>query len=95
MSISGNQRYMVMQSLARSAGESGLFPSSGATAQAPGSIESTVVRLQYNATPADIDDQLEEEFSEECSKYGPVIRVHMMPLTDGVLRIFIQFGSPT
>ncbi|KAF9334803.1 hypothetical protein BG006_001456 [Podila minutissima] len=94
MSISGNQRYMVMQSLARSAGESGLFPSSGATAQAHGSIESTVVRLQYNATPADIDDQLEEEFSEECSKYGPVIRVHMMPLTDGVLRIFIQFGSP-
>ncbi|KAG0343229.1 Poly(U)-binding-splicing factor puf60 [Podila horticola] len=94
MSISGNQRYMVMQSLARSAGESGLFPSSGATVQAPGSIESTVVRLQYNATPADIDDQLEEEFSEECSKYGPVIRVHMMPLTDGVLRIFIQFGSP-
>ncbi|KAG0097915.1 Poly(U)-binding-splicing factor puf60 [Podila epicladia] len=94
MSISGNQRYMVMQSLARSAGESGLFPSSGAIAQAHGSIESTVVRLQYNATPADIDDQLEEEFSEECSKYGPVVRVHMMPLTDGVLRIFIQFGSP-
>ncbi|KAG0035227.1 hypothetical protein BGZ81_011271 [Podila clonocystis] len=94
MSISGNQRYMVMQSLARSAGENGLFPSSGATSQAHGAIESTVVRLQYNATPADIDDQLEEEFSEECSKYGPVIQVRMMSLIDGVLRIFIQFGSP-
>ncbi|KAF9217952.1 hypothetical protein BGZ59_006998 [Podila verticillata] len=94
MSISGNQRYMVMQSLARSAGESALFPTSGTATQGQGSMESTVVRLQYNATPADIDDQLEEEFSEECSKYGPVARVHMMPLTDGILRIFIQFVSP-
>ncbi|KAF9425192.1 Poly(U)-binding-splicing factor puf60 [Podila epigama] len=85
MSISGNQRYLVMQSLARSAG--------GNTAAGLPTLDSTVVRLQYNATPADIDDQLEEEFSEECSKYGPVVRVQMLPLADGLLRIFIQFGS--
>ncbi|KAG0345581.1 Poly(U)-binding-splicing factor puf60 [Podila humilis] len=103
MSISGNQRYMVMQSLARSAGGSaaGLFPATTSTAGTGGggassasAVESTVVRLQYSATPADIDDQLEDEFKEECSRYGPVVRVHMMPLANGILRIFIQFGSP-
>ncbi|KAG0326660.1 hypothetical protein BGZ99_009242 [Dissophora globulifera] len=99
MSISGNQRYMVMQSLARSGG---LVPpaaaatpaSTGAsTEQATGST-ATVVRLQYQATPADIDDQLEEEFREECGKYGPVVRVRLLPLAEGLLRIFIQFASP-
>ncbi|KAF9928076.1 Poly(U)-binding-splicing factor puf60 [Mortierella alpina] len=93
MSISGNQRYMVMQSLARS---SGLVPPAAAAIPAPLShvVQPTVVRLQYSATPADIDDQLEEEFKEECSKYGPVIQVQMLPLADGLLRIFIQFASP-
>ncbi|KAG0241856.1 Poly(U)-binding-splicing factor puf60 [Actinomortierella wolfii] len=56
---------------------------------------SSVVRLQYKATPADVDDQLEEEFREECSKYGPVIQVHILPLTGQFLRIFIQFASVT
>ncbi|KAF9427080.1 hypothetical protein BGZ76_002476 [Entomortierella beljakovae] len=86
MSISGNQRYMVMQSLARSGG---IVPPTQ-----PEPAQPTVVRLQYTATPADIDDQLEEEFSEECSKYGPVTRVRLLPLADGILRIFIQFTSP-
>ncbi|KAF9976567.1 Poly(U)-binding-splicing factor puf60 [Actinomortierella ambigua] len=54
---------------------------------------SSVVRLQYKATPADVDDQLEEEFREECSKYGPVVQVHVMPLTGQFLKIFIQFAS--
>ncbi|KAF9915022.1 Poly(U)-binding-splicing factor puf60, partial [Lobosporangium transversale] len=88
MSISGNQRYMVMQSLARSGG---IVPP--ATSQEP-SVQPTVVRLQYSATPADIDDQLEEEFREECSKYGPVVRVQLLPLLEGLLRIFIEFVSP-
>ncbi|KAF9201856.1 Poly(U)-binding-splicing factor puf60 [Haplosporangium sp. Z 27] len=91
MSISGNQRYMVMQSLARSGG---IVPPASATAQPEVVAQPTVVRLQYNATPDDIDDQLEEEFSEECSKYGPVVKVQLLPLTDGLLRIFIQFMSP-
>ncbi|KAF9987170.1 hypothetical protein BGZ65_004812 [Modicella reniformis] len=60
MSISGNQRYMVMQSLARSGG---IVPPAPATE----TVQTTVVRLQYNATSADIDDQLEEEFREECN----------------------------
>ncbi|KAG0272779.1 hypothetical protein BGZ95_011439 [Linnemannia exigua] len=92
MSISGNQRYLVMQSLARSGGI--VPPASAAAQQSEGMDHSTVVRLQYNATPADIDDQLEEEFKEECSKYGPVILVKLLPLADGLLRIFIQFSSP-
>ncbi|KAF9103692.1 Poly(U)-binding-splicing factor puf60 [Mortierella sp. GBA35] len=92
MSISGNQRYLVMQSLARSGGI--VPPVSAAAQQTKESDHSTVVRLQYNATPADIDDQLEEEFKEECSKYGPVILVKLLPLADGFLRIFIQFASP-
>ncbi|KAF8982975.1 hypothetical protein BGZ46_000255 [Entomortierella lignicola] len=91
MSISGNQRYMVMQSLARSGG---IVPPASATVQPEVVAQPTVVRLQYNATPDDIDDQLEEEFSEECSKYGPVVKVQLLPLTDGLLRIFIQFMSP-
>ncbi|KAF9185247.1 Poly(U)-binding-splicing factor puf60 [Haplosporangium sp. Z 767] len=90
MSISGNQRYMVMQSLARSGG---LVPPTPA-GPPKDAVQSTVVRLQYSATPADIDDQLEEEFKEECSKYGPVILVQLLPLADGLLRIFIQFASP-
>lgn len=93
MSISGNQRYLVMQSLARSGGI--VPPASATTQQAKEMDHSTVVRLQYNATPEDIDDQLEEEFKEECSKYGPVILVKLLPLADGFLRIFIQFASPT
>ncbi|KAG0053932.1 hypothetical protein BGZ83_000158 [Gryganskiella cystojenkinii] len=104
MSISGNQRYMVMQSLARSGG---ILPPAASTTSAsiltnsvPSGLsaggETTVVRLQYSATPADVDDQLEEEFKEECSKYGPVIRVQLLPLNpiEGLLRIFIQFVSP-
>ncbi|KAF9153361.1 Poly(U)-binding-splicing factor puf60 [Linnemannia schmuckeri] len=92
MSISGNQRYLVMQSLARSGG---IVPPASTAAQQPKEMDhSTVVRLQYNATPEDIDDQLEEEFKEECSKYGPVILVKLLPLADGFLRIFIQFASP-
>ncbi|KAG0202369.1 hypothetical protein BGX28_005123 [Mortierella sp. GBA30] len=89
MSISGNQRYLVMQSLARSGG---LVPPAAPAASAP--AVQTVVRLQYSATPADIDDQLEDEFKEECSKYGPVIKVQLLPLVDGLLRIFIHFVSP-
>ncbi|KAF8949257.1 Poly(U)-binding-splicing factor puf60 [Haplosporangium gracile] len=92
MSISGNQRYLVMQSLARSGGI--VPPASTATHQPKEMDHSTVVRLQYSATPEDIDDQLEEEFKEECSKYGPVILVKLLPLADGFLRIFIQFASP-
>lgn len=93
MSISGNQRYMVMQSLARSGG---ILPPSPAATSSSGGGESNVVRLQYEAAPADVDDQLEEEFKEECSKYGPVVRVQLLPLNpvEGLLRIFIQFVSP-
>ncbi|KAK3813418.1 MAG: hypothetical protein J3Q66DRAFT_46782 [Benniella sp.] len=88
MSISGNQRYMVMQSLARSGG---IMPPAPAAKEA---VQTSVVRLQFNATPADIDDQLEEEFKEECSKYGPIVNVQLLPLADGLLRIFIQFVMP-
>ncbi|KAF9926338.1 Poly(U)-binding-splicing factor puf60 [Linnemannia zychae] len=91
MSISGNQRYLVMQSLARSGGI--VPPAAPATQPSPLDL-STVVRLQYSASPEDIDDQLEDEFREECSKYGPVILVKLLPLADGFLRIFIQFASP-
>lgn len=92
MSISGNQRYLVMQSLARSGGI--VPPAPAVSQQAKEMDHSTVVRLQYTATPEDIDDQLEEEFKEECSKYGPVILVKLLPLAEGFLRIFIQFASP-
>ncbi|KAG0003090.1 Poly(U)-binding-splicing factor puf60 [Entomortierella chlamydospora] len=71
MSISGNQRYMVMQSLARSGG---LVPP--AAAQPEVVVQPTVVRLQYSATPADIDDQLEEEFSEECNARSAAAQLH-------------------
>lgn len=93
MSISGSQRYMVMQSLARSGG---ILPAAPVAPALVTRGESAVVRLQYEATPADVDDQLEEEFKEECSKYGPVLHVQLMPLTpaEGLLRIFIQFVSP-
>jgi poly(U)-binding-splicing factor PUF60 len=93
MSISGSQRYMVMQSLARSGG---ILPAAPAAPALATRGDSAVVRLQYEATPADVDDQLEEEFKEECSKYGPVLQVRLMPLTpaEGLLRIFIQFASP-
>lgn len=88
MSISGNQRYMVMQSLARS---SGIVPPAPPTKEP---AQSSIVRLQLNATQADVDDQLEEEFREECSKYGRIVNVQLLPLADGLLRIFIQFAIP-
>ncbi|KAF9582430.1 Poly(U)-binding-splicing factor puf60, partial [Lunasporangiospora selenospora] len=95
MSISGKQRYLVMQSLARSGGgAAAMFPGSvAATSAQQEAQQSNVVRLQYTASPEDIDDQLEDEFREECSKYGPVARVQLLPLADGLLRIFIQFAS--
>ena len=47
--------------------------------------------------PGDVDDDLEGETREECSKYGEVIQVVIYEIPSGVaveeaVRIFVQFN---
>lgn len=42
----------------------------------------------------EVDPELEEEVSEECSKYGAVLRVIVHVVPDGTaVRIFVHFDS--
>lgn len=47
-----------------------------------------------NISPTEVDDQLESEMKEECSKYGPVEKVVLFQdkqSTENVLKILVAF----
>src|SRR3990167_1258019 len=66
LTISGSQRYLVMQKLAR------------ATTSNP----SKIISLKNMVTVSEVDDDLEEEVTSECSKYGKVDRVILYQIPD-------------
>lgn len=83
ITISGTQRYMIMQKLAR--GEI--------------KTPSRVVVLLNMVTADEIDGELESEVTEECGKFGPVEKVviYQEPQNekDVVVKIFVMFRSST
>lgn len=79
-SIKSNQRFEVMKKLEESR--------SGAAAE----IQSNVLLLENMATPEDVDEELKEEISEECGKYGQVQKVVIWNV-DSVVDVLVQFDS--
>ncbi|KAJ3217497.1 Poly(U)-binding-splicing factor puf60 [Dinochytrium kinnereticum] len=85
LSISASQRYSIMQKLLRK------------DEKAP--LESPVVNLKNIVKVDEIDPDLSSEISEECSKYGQVVKVIIWvdPAQnkgpDGEVNIFVQFGT--
>ncbi|VDL76251.1 unnamed protein product [Nippostrongylus brasiliensis] len=56
---------------------------------------STVLVLRNMVNPQDIDEYLEEEIKEECSKYGEVQEVVIAnDQSAGVVKIFVRFSDP-
>lgn len=56
---------------------------------------STVLVLRNMVNPEDIDEYLEEEIKEECSKYGDVQEVVIAnDQSAGVVKIFVRFIDP-
>ncbi|KAL0407527.1 UNVERIFIED_CONTAM: DNA-damage-repair/toleration protein, chloroplastic [Sesamum latifolium] len=59
-----------------------------------------VVLLRNMVGPGEVDDDLEGEVAEECTKFGTVTRVLIFEITepnfpqDEAVRIFIQFDEP-
>jgi splicing factor 45 len=57
----------------------------------------TVVLLRNMVGPGEVDESLEDEVAEECSKFGQVLRVLIFEVTDEgfppteAFRIFVQF----
>ncbi|KAJ3196647.1 Poly(U)-binding-splicing factor puf60 [Irineochytrium annulatum] len=90
MSISATQRYSIMQKLMRK--------------NEPN--DSPVIRLKNMVTVSEIDPDLNGEISEECSKYGNVVKVVIWVdpnagakamgggEEDGSVSIFVQFETP-
>ncbi|KAK1425614.1 hypothetical protein QVD17_20968 [Tagetes erecta] len=60
-------------------------------------VPTSVVLLRNMVGPGEVDDDLEAEVAEECSKYGSVTRVLIFEITepsfpvDEAVRIFVQF----
>jgi splicing factor 45 len=58
---------------------------------------SNILLLKNMVAPGEVDDDLEPEVKEECSKYGQVnnVTVFQMPDMDGedAIRIFVEFAS--
>ncbi|XP_069141156.1 splicing factor 45-like isoform X2 [Argopecten irradians] len=56
---------------------------------------SKVILLRNMVAPGDVDEELEQETSEECSKYGRVIKCVIFEIPGGVeeeaVRIFLEF----
>ncbi|KAL7062920.1 hypothetical protein AAHC03_0137 [Spirometra sp. Aus1] len=55
-------------------------------------VESSVILLENMVDPSELDPELEEEVSEECSKFGTVLRV-LVHANDTAVRIFVHFDS--
>ena len=57
----------------------------------------TVLMLRNVVGPGEVDDDLQAEIEEECSRYGPVEETQMFEVTDGscpseeAVRIFVKF----
>ncbi|KAL1122859.1 hypothetical protein AAG570_003185 [Ranatra chinensis] len=64
-------------------------------------VESRVVILRNMVSPEDVDESLQEEIQEECSKYGEVDRVIIYnekqseddDNPDIIVKIFVEFGK--
>merc|ERR1712212_904182 len=64
--------------------------------------QSGVILLRNMVTPQECDEELEDEISEECSKYGKVERVIIYQERQSededaeiVVKIFVEFGHPS
>eukprot|EP00240_Pyramimonas_obovata_P004942 CAMPEP_0118927142 /NCGR_PEP_ID=MMETSP1169-20130426/4680_1 /TAXON_ID=36882 /ORGANISM="Pyramimonas obovata, Strain CCMP722" /LENGTH=390 /DNA_ID=CAMNT_0006868847 /DNA_START=315 /DNA_END=1488 /DNA_ORIENTATION=- len=59
-----------------------------------------VLMLRNMVGPGEVDEDLEDEVAEECSKYGEVVRVMIFEVTDPnwpaqeAVRIFVEFTKP-
>lgn len=62
------------------------------------SAPSRVICLLNLVDPGDVDDSFETEVSEECAKYGQVLKVLIFETPkapkDSAVRVFVQFDSP-
>ena len=65
-------------------------------------VESVVVVLRNMVTPDEVDEDLEDEVQEECSKYGQVERVIIYQErqsedddADVIVKIFVEFKTPS
>jgi len=56
---------------------------------------SKVILLRNMVGPGDVDDELEPEVKDECTKYGTVVTVHISEMPnkpqDETVRIFVEF----
>merc|ERR1712045_255778 len=64
--------------------------------------QSGVIVLRNMVGPEDVDEELEEEINDECSKYGEVERVIIYQErqseeddADVLVKIFVEFKDPT
>ncbi|KAK1425611.1 hypothetical protein QVD17_20965 [Tagetes erecta] len=70
---------------------------SGSVGVSINGVPTRVVLLRNMVGPGEVDDDLEAEVAEECSKYGSVTRVLIFEITepsfpvDEAVRIFVQF----
>lgn len=81
LSISGNERFLVMQKLARGSS----------------STSCKTISLKNMVTPEEIyDADLEEEITSECSNYGKVEKViiYQDPTTNNEVIVFVSFDTP-
>lgn len=67
----------------------------------PFPLQSKVMVLQNMVTASDLDEDLEEEVTSECSKHGPVDRVVIYQERQGteddadiIIKIFVEFSLP-
>ena len=65
------------------------------------SLQSSVVVLRDMVSAEDLDEELEDEVTSECSKYGSVERVIIYQERQGVeddaeviIKIFVSFSAP-
>ena len=65
------------------------------------SLQSSVVVLRNMVSAEDLDEELEDEVTSECSKYGSVERVIIYQERQGVeddaeviIKIFVSFSAP-
>ncbi|ORX99324.1 hypothetical protein K493DRAFT_335793 [Basidiobolus meristosporus CBS 931.73] len=57
---------------------------------------SPVIMIKNAVTVSEVDDELKTEFSEECSKFGSVVKVLVQPEDEAPtsdVRIFVQFSD--
>ena len=66
------------------------------------SLQSRVVVLRNMVTPEDVDEDLEDEVTSECSKYGSVDKVVIYQERQGIeedapviVKIFVVFSKPS